>query len=91
MASRFSDVMWIMEKMLFTSFDSRLAACLLELSVIEGSDVLAVTHDEIARNMGSAREVVTKMLNYLSSEGYLSLSRGKVTLLDKEKLRLLTL
>lgn len=91
MASRFSDVMWIMEKILFTSFDSRLAAFLLEQSVIEEGDVLTITHEEIARHLGSAREVVTKMLNYLSSEGYLSLSRGKVTLLDKEKLRLLTL
>ncbi len=90
MASRFSDVMWIMEKILFTSFDSRLAAFLLELGVIEESDVLTVTHDEIARHLGSAREVVTKMLNYFSNEGYLSLSRGKITLLDKPKLRELT-
>lgn len=90
MASRFSDVMWIMEKMLFTSLDSRLAAFLLEQSVIEEGDTLKVTHEEIARHLGSAREVVTKMLNYFSSEGCVRLSRGKITLLDKEKLRGLT-
>ncbi len=87
MASRFSDIMWIMEQLLFTSFDSRLAAFLLEQSVIEQSEVLIVTHDEIARHMGSAREVVTKMLNYLASEGAVRLSRGKITLIDTEKLQ----
>lgn len=86
MASRFSDVMWIMEQVLFTRFDSRLADFLLEQSVIEQSDILVITHDEIARHMGSAREVVTKMLNYLASENMVKLSRGKVTLLDKQKL-----
>jgi len=86
MSARFSDVMWIMEQILFTSFDSRLAAFLLEQSVIEQSNVLMITHDEIARHMGSAREVVTKMLNYLTNKGMVQLSRGKITLLDAEKL-----
>ncbi len=89
MASRFSDVMWVMEKVLFASFDSRLAGFLLEMSVIEESGTLSVTHDEIARNLGTAREVVTKMLNYLAGEGMVELKRGKVTLLDEEKLRAL--
>jgi CRP/FNR family transcriptional regulator len=87
MSSRFSDVMWIMEQILFTSFDSRLAAFLLEQSAIEQSSVLMITHDEIARHMGSAREVVTKMLNYFASEGMVQLSRGKITLLDEKKLQ----
>lgn len=86
MAARFTDVMWIMEQVLFTRFDSRLADFLLEQNVIEQSDILVITHDEIARHMGSAREVVTKMLNYFASEGILKLSRGKITLLDKKKL-----
>lgn len=87
MSARFSDVMWIMEQILFTSFDSRLAAFLLEQGGIEQSDVLMITHDEIARHMGSAREVVTKMLNYFANERMVQLSRGKITLLDKEKLK----
>ncbi len=88
-AARFSDVMWVMEQILFTSFDSRLAAFLLEQSVIEQSHDLPITHEEIARHLGSAREVVTKMLNYLASEGMLRLSRGRVRLLDEKKLRAL--
>jgi CRP/FNR family transcriptional regulator len=86
MASRFSDVMWVMEQVLFTSFDSRLAAFLLEQSRIDQADQLAITHEKIAMHLGSAREVVTKMLNYFAQDGMVSLSRGSVTLLDKEKL-----
>jgi len=89
MASRFSDVMWAIEQILFTSFDSRLASFLLEQSRIEGSDVLQITHEEIARHMGSVREVITKMLNYLAGEKMVRLSRGKITLLDQKKLRAL--
>lgn len=89
MASRFSDVMWVMEQILFTSFDSRLASFLLEQSRIDQSDALRVTHEEIARHMGSAREVVTKMLNYLSGEGLVALTRGQVSLLNKKGLEAL--
>lgn len=82
MAARFSDVMWVVEQVLFTSFDSRLASFLLEQSLLEGADTLAITHEEIARHLGSAREVVTRMLRYFSGEGLVALSRGTVTLTD---------
>ena len=87
MSSRFSDVMWMMEQILFTRFDSRLATFLLEQSTIEQSDILILTHEEIARHLGSAREVVTKMLHYFADEKLVRLSRGKITLLDKKKLQ----
>ncbi|MFA5449979.1 MAG: Crp/Fnr family transcriptional regulator [Clostridia bacterium] len=87
MAARFSDVMWTMGKMLFARFDSRLALFLLEQSVIEGGSILRFTHDEIARHMGSAREVVTKMLNQFAKDGLVTLSRGKIILNDMDKLR----
>lgn len=87
MASRFTEVMWIMEQALFMSFDKRLANFLLEQSVIEESNSLAITHEKIANHLGSAREVVTRMLKYFQSEGLVSLSRGNITLLDVERLR----
>ncbi|WP_101698240.1 Crp/Fnr family transcriptional regulator [Clostridium minihomine] len=87
MASRFSDVMWMMEQILFTSFDSRLASFLLDQSKIEGSLSFAVTHDEIARHLGSAREVVSRMLKYFAGEGLVRIARGQITLLDTKKLR----
>lgn len=86
MAARFSDVMWILEQTLFTRFDSRLASFLIEESNIEQSKTLSITHEEIAMHIGSAREVVTKMLKYFTQEGIVELSRGKIHILDMRKL-----
>ena len=69
----FSDVMWAMQQVLFMSFDKRLALFLLEESANEQSDTIHMTHEQIARFVGSAREVVTRMLKYFSSEGYVEL------------------
>jgi CRP/FNR family transcriptional regulator len=87
MSSRFSDVMWVMEQVLFMSFDKRLALFLLEQSNIEGSNRLIITHENIARHMGTAREVVTRMLKYFAAEGMVELFRGGVILKNPEKLR----
>lgn len=87
MASRFSDVMWIMEQALFTSLDSRLSSFLLDERAIDGSDSLKITHEEIAMHLGSAREAVTRMLKYFQEENLVQLSRGKITLVDIKGLR----
>ncbi|MDL2324468.1 Crp/Fnr family transcriptional regulator [Ruminococcaceae bacterium OttesenSCG-928-A16] len=87
MAARLSDVMWTLEQVLFKSMDSRLAAFLLEQATIEGTHTLTITHDEAARNLGTAREVVTRMLKYLQIEEIVSLSRGKIKIEDFEKLK----
>lgn len=84
---RFSLVMWTMEQILFTSFDKRLAGFLLDESISTKSDVIEHTHEEIAHYLGSAREVVSRMLKYFAKEGYVELKRGTVTLLDKKALR----
>lgn len=86
LASRFSEVMWLMDQILFKRFDARLATFLLEESTIEGSDSLEITHERIANHMGTAREVVTRMLKYFQEESMVSLTRGGVTLLDHAKL-----
>ena len=82
MASRFSEVMWLIEQILWKSFDKRLAAYLLEESALEGSLELTTTHELIARHLGSAREVVTRMLRYFQGEGMVKLSRGLILLSD---------
>ena len=89
MASRFSDVMWLMEHTMWKSLDKRLAAFLLEEAVIEGSRELKITHETIANHLGSHREVITRMLRYFQNEGMVELSRGKVTILQVEKLQAL--
>lgn len=84
---RFSDVMWAMQQILFMSMDKRLAVFLLDESASLGSDEISITHEQIARLTGSAREVISRMLKYFSSEGIVELYRGGIKLLDKKKLR----
>ena len=86
MAARFSDVMWLIEQVLWKSLDKRLAAFLLEEAAIEDSNELKITHEIIANHLGSHREVITRMLRYFQSEGIVKLSRGKITLLNPERL-----
>ncbi|MBQ8370022.1 MAG: Crp/Fnr family transcriptional regulator [Clostridia bacterium] len=86
MAARFSDVMWLIEQIMWKSLDKRIAAFLLEESVIEESAVLKITHETIANHLGSHREVITRMLKYFQNEGMVRLSRGKVEITDPEKL-----
>lgn len=88
--TRFSDVMWIMQQILFMSMDKRLAIFLLDETAKTGSDTVKLTHEQIARYMGSAREVVTRMLKYFSSEGIVEVTRKGVILLDKPRLRSLS-
>ena len=89
MASRFTDVMWTLDQVLFKSMDNRIAALLFELSVIEASDALSVTHEELANQLGTAREVVTRLLKYFQSDGIIKLSRGSIRLLNVDKIRTL--
>lgn len=86
MGSRFSEVMWLMEQIMWNRFDRRLASFLLEESTLEGSDSLLITHEKIANHLGSAREVVTRMLRYFQREGLVELSRGTICILSREKL-----
>jgi len=87
MATRFSDVMWLIEQIMWKSLDKRVAAFLLEESAIEGSDTLKITHETIANHLGSHREVITRMLKYFQNEGMVKLSRGTVEIIDAEKLK----
>ena len=89
MASRFSDVMWLMEQVLWKSLDKRVAAFLLEEASIEGTHTLKITHESIANHLGSHREVITRMLRYFQSEEIVKLSRGTVTIVDEDKLEAL--
>lgn len=87
MATRLTDVMWLVEQIMWKSLDKRLAQFLLEESLIEESQVLKITHESIANHMGTAREVVTRMLKYFQSEEMVQLTRGTITLLDTKKLQ----
>lgn len=89
MASRFSEVMWLMEQVMWKSMDRRLSAFLLEEAAIEGANRLNITHENIANHLGTHREVVTRLLRYFQTEGMVKLSRGAVELTDEKALRAL--
>ncbi len=86
MASRFSDVMWLIDQIMWKSFDKRLAEFLLNEANIEGTNILKITHEEIGNHMGNPREVITRMLKYFQNEGTVKLSRGTVEITDGNKL-----
>ena len=90
MATRFSDVMWLIEQIMWKSLDKRLAAFLLEEISIEGTEKLKITHETIANHLGSHREVMTRMLKYFQNEGMVKLSRGMIEITDSEKLESLS-
>ena len=83
----FSELMWLMEQIMWKSFDKRLAAFLLEEATLEDTNSLKITHEKIANHMGTAREVVTRMLRYFQSEGMVKLTRGSVDIADAGKLK----
>lgn len=86
MATRFSEVMWLIEQIMWKSLDKRVATFLLEEASIEGSNELKLTHETIANHLGTHREVITRMLRYFQSEGMVKLSRGTVRILEEDKL-----
>ncbi len=90
MASRFSDVMWLMEQVMWKSLDKRVASFLLEESSIEDSSKLKITHETIANHLGSHREVITRMLRYFQNEGMVRLSRGSIEIIDRKKMERLS-
>ncbi len=90
MASRFSDVMWLMEQVMWKSFDKRLAEFLINESDIENTNPLHITHEEIGNHLGHPREVVTRMLKYFSNEGLVKLSRGTIEIVDIKALKNIT-
>ena len=84
--NHFSEVMWLMEQIMWKSFDKRLAGFLVEESRIEETTALKITHEKIAAHLGTAREVVTRMLRWFQSDGMVKLTRGTVELLDPKGL-----
>jgi len=85
--SRFSDVMWAMEQLLFSRLDRRIAAFLFDESTKTGSDCVNLTHERIASYVGSAREAVSRMLKQFEAEGFVALQRGGVAIINRESLR----
>ncbi len=82
---RFSDVMWAIEQIIFTSFDTRLATFLLDEA--GSNNEINYTHEEIAKYIGSAREVVSRSLKRFEKAGILTMKRRDLIIKDKTKLK----
>ena len=81
-SEKFSDIMWLFNQFVFSNVASRVAGALLEHRGITGGDVLNITHDVLARDAGTAREVVTRILKQFQNDGLVKLTRGKIEVLD---------
>ena len=86
-ALRFSDVMEAIQRIFFLSVDKRLANFLLEEMETKGTDAISLTHEQIARYIGSAREVVSRTLKSFYVMGAVELSRGGIKIIDKKLLQ----
>ncbi|MDD3391999.1 MAG: Crp/Fnr family transcriptional regulator [Bacilli bacterium] len=84
LTSRFSDTMWVFEQFVFQSLDKRLAAYLLEQET--NNNVIDITHEKIAKDLGSAREVISRLLKMFEKEKLIKLSRNKITILNEKEI-----
>ena len=85
-SEKFSDIMWLFNQFVFSNVASRLAGVLLEHRAMEGQDVLPVTHEVLARDAGTAREVVSRLLKQFQADGMVRLTRGRVEIVDAGRL-----
>ena len=85
-SEKFSDIMWLFNQYVFSNVASRLADTILEHRSLAGSDTLKITHDALARDIGTAREVVTRLLKQFQTDGLVKLTRGHIEVLDAAKL-----
>jgi len=86
MAQRMADLMLLIEDLAFGRMDQRLAQLLMQCQ-LHGS--VLMTHQELARELGTAREVVSRLLKSFEAKGWLRLQRGKIDILDDKALHAL--
>ncbi|MBV1786587.1 Crp/Fnr family transcriptional regulator [Marinobacterium sp. D7] len=84
---RLTELLMLIEAIAFGRLDCRLAAYLLN----QGPGPLKTTHQQIARELGTAREVVSRTLKEFERRGWLRLSRASIELLEPEQLNRLSL
>lgn len=84
---RFSEVMWAMQQILFKGLDQRLAAFLVEECERTNSNAVRMTHEQISRNISSAREAVARMLKQFTQDGLVELKRGEIIIKDTDGLK----
>lgn len=84
---RLSDVVWVMQEILFARFDVRMARFLLSVYEKTGEKKIQMTQDAIAKEVNSAREVVARMLKQFASDELIELYRGVIVIKDLKGLK----
>lgn len=83
---RLGETMLVLEQMAFTRMDKRLAQTLLRLSNGR-NQTISVTHEQLAVELGTAREVISRLLAELRRMNLVVLKRGKIEVLDADALK----
>ena len=86
-SEKFSNVMWVMKEILFDKFDKRLASYLIKQTQKNNNLKIKVTQEQIAKDLNTAREVVSRMLKRFELEKMIEIQRGIVRILDLGKLK----
>lgn len=87
LTDRFSLCMTTLHGLLFTRYERRMAAFLVERYVYTGETEFNITQEEIAKMTSSAREVAGKTIRQFAKDGIIEYGRGKVKLIDIQKLK----
>lgn len=80
LSDRFHDLLELMENTIFESLDTRLICLLGRMSRVSGTETIHITHQELARELGTSREVISRLLKGLERKGCIHLGRGSIQL-----------
>lgn len=81
-AARVTDLMQLVDEVAFHRLDARIAALLLRRFAATGASEIEATHQDLADQVGSVREIVSRILQALQGRGAVTLGRGRVQLVD---------
>lgn len=81
LTSRFQNVLELLEETVFESLDTRLICLLSRLSKEQNRRHIQITHQELARELGSSREVISRLLKAIERQGCIALNRGEIHIL----------
>jgi CRP/FNR family transcriptional regulator len=85
-ATRLTDVMILLEEIVFRRMDERLAGILIDHAARHHTLTINATHEKLAEEAGTAREVVTRILRDFAARGWVELQRGSITITDRKGL-----
>ncbi len=89
-SEKFSNVMWVMKEILFDKFDKRLASFLIKEKQKSNNLKIKITQEQIAKELNTAREVVSRMLKRFELDEIIEIQRGGVKILNLESLNKLS-